>query len=114
MRRPDVEDLHEAPDMPDTKSGRVAEVVDPLGATEPDQIGRIDVEVFAELGEIVAPAQFGASAELAAVHEHDGIDVARVTILRHRLQIVGANAVNVNEPALDSHGYGVKFSRSGA
>ena len=56
-------------DMLEAEAHRIAEAVDQIGTPEAGQVRRIDVEVFPELRDVVAPTELGPAAELAAVDQ---------------------------------------------
>ena len=69
MHRAETQGSDERIDVLEPETQGVAEAVDEFGAAEAGQVRRVDVEVFPELRDVVAPTELGPAAELAAVDQ---------------------------------------------
>ena len=91
---PDPHDLDETLHVAVDAASRVAEVEHLVGAPEAEPVRRDDAELGRQRGDGELPADLGRAAVLAGMEEDHGRPLAR-------LQVMGADAVDVDVPAGD-------------
>ena len=99
VHRAEAQGPKERIDVFEPEAQRIAEAVHEIGAAEAGQVRRVDVEMLAELRDVVAPTELRPAAELAAVDEQHGGAAADA-----RLEVVGADLAYLDKVA--AHAWG--------